>query len=224
MSRINVSEVHRVYQILEDADNLRFMTMLDATSQKNATTAAQNQTVASDANVYENNNESQEKTEQNHVLIKTETRTGYVNIDGTERETVDNESVLKEVQERVVENSSDEGLIEPENIIQEGESKVEVDDIIVAQLPEDDITLPSTSRTKDAFKLLPKVIQDFLNNDWKTKPKCEPQRLLERIRKENRYPDHPDAEKYELLLTPVPSFLQRISLAGEFLSKKHLEL
>lgn len=223
--------MHRVYQILEEEDNLRFMTMLEATLQKNDTKDTDNKTQNNKPpnviNVTEDEkNKVLEKTEQNQVLIKTETRTGYVNIDGTERDTVTNESVLTE--EEVVYsfyNSTDEGLTEPKNIAQESEpTKVEVDDIIVAQPPDNDLQLPSTSRTKNAFKLLPKVIQDFLNNDWKTKPKCEPQRMLERIRKEKRYPDHPDEGRYELILTPAPSFLQRISLAGEFLNKKNLEL
>lgn len=205
--------------------------MLEATLQKNDTKDTDNKTQNNKPpnviNVTEDEkNKVLEKTEQNQVLIKTETRTGYVNIDGTERDTVTNESVLTE--EEVVYsfyNSTDEGLTEPKNIAQESEpTKVEVDDIIVAQPPDNDLQLPSTSRTKNAFKLLPKVIQDFLNNDWKTKPKCEPQRMLERIRKEKRYPDHPDEGRYELILTPAPSFLQRISLAGEFLNKKNLEL
>lgn len=222
--------MHRVYQILEEEDNLRFMTMLEATLQKNYTKDTDNKTQNNKPpnviNVTEDEkNKVLEKTEQNQVLIKTETRTGYVNIDGTERDTVTNESVLTEEVVYSFYNSTDEGLTEPKNIAQESEpTKVEVDDIIVAQPPDNDLQLPSTSRTKNAFKLLPKVIQDFLNNDWKTKPKCEPQRMLERIRKEKRYPDHPDEGRYELILTPAPSFLQRISLAGEFLNKKNLEL
>ncbi|KOB68599.1 alpha-1,2-Mannosidase [Operophtera brumata] len=222
---INVSEVHRVYQILEEEDNLKFMTMLEATLQKNDTneTANKTQNQTPPNATADEDNKVLKNTEKNQVLIKTETRTGYVNIDGTERETVNNESEEKVVYSFY--NGTDEGLTEPKiNVLESEPTKVEVDDIIVAQPPDNYIHTPSTSRTTNAFKLLPKVIQDFLNNDWKTKPKCEPQRVLERIRKEKRYPDHPDESRYELLLTAAPSFLQRISLAGEFLNKKNLEL
>lgn len=167
------------------------------------------------------------KLDQNQVLIKTETRTGYVNIDGSEREKVNNESILKEItKEQIPYNGTGKAELVENIAPKETQSTdVEVDDIITPQASEDiDLQLPSTSKTRDTFKMLPKVIQDFLNSDWKSKPKCEPQRLLEKIRKEKKYPDHPDVEKYELLLTPAPSFMQRISLAGEFLNKKQLEL
>lgn len=210
--RINVSEVHRMYQILEEEENIRFMTKLDATLQKSDTNATNN-TAQYQISV------PNAKTE-NQVLIKTETRTSYVNIDGMERDTV-NEP--KEDVNYNFDNSTDEASEAPENAWQESEpTDVDIDDIISLEPPEGDKKSLSTS--KSAFKLLPKVLQDFLNNDWKSKSKCEPQRMIERIREEKRYPEHPDAGKYELLKTSAPSFLQRISLAGEFLNKKHLEL
>ncbi|XP_049888120.1 ER degradation-enhancing alpha-mannosidase-like protein 2 isoform X2 [Pectinophora gossypiella] len=205
---INVSEVHRIYQMLEEEDNIKFMTMIDATTQKNNTNNTSNdtnQTQNTTESVVNKTNDEVETTEQkldqNQVLIKTEITTGYVNIDGTERE-----KKKEENKEKV------------------RDAKVEVDDIIVPHKKEEPFQPPSTTRQKEVFKLLPKVIQDFLNNDWKTKPKCEPQYMLERIRREKLYPDHPDVDRYELLLTPAPSFLQRISLAGEFLNKKQLEM
>lgn len=230
--RINISEVHAVYQMLEEEDNIRFMTMIDASTQKNETNDIYNYTENKpDNSIVSPTDPEERKVNQNQVLIKTETRTGYVNIDGSEREKVNNESILKEiVKERItaINGTGKAELIEKVDstpVEETQSSNVEVDDIIVPEAPVDeDIQLPSTSKSKDTFKLLPKVIQDFLNTDWKSRAKCEPQRLLERIRKEKIYPDHPDVGKYELLLTPAPSFLQRISLAGEFLNKKQLEL
>lgn len=163
------------------------------------------------------------------VPIKTETRTGYVNLDGSEREKVKNESlgdILKDSMSSYY-NGTNVDENEKETVTEAPEvktdEKVEVDDIIVAQEP-DQLRPPSATKAKEAVKMLPKVIQDFLNSDWKTKPKCEPQHMIERIRKEKRYPEHPDVRKFNLLLTPAPSFMQRISLAGEFLNKKQLEL
>lgn len=221
------------------------MTLIEASENKNNTSKPESKNKTEEV-VEETSNVTTEgilvdsKTDQNQVLIKTETRTGYVNIDGTEREKSKNESSLTDiVKERIskyynssnleakVEDSEitvDESPSEKEKLM---EKNVEVDDIIVAQKPQepenDRLQPPSVTRAKEAYKLLPKVIQEFLNNDWKTKPKCEPQRMLERIRKENRYPDHIDVDAYELLLTPAPSFLQRISIAGEFLTKKQLQ-
>lgn len=203
------------------------MTMIDASTNNNDTNPTddntENQPEPNDsATVSEHR-----KLDQNQVLIKTETRTGYVNIDGSEREKVNNESILKEItKEQIPYNGTGKAELVENIAPKETQSTdVEVDDIITPQASEDiDLQLPSTSKTRDTFKMLPKVIQDFLNSDWKSKPKCEPQRLLEKIRKEKKYPDHPDVEKYELLLTPAPSFMQRISLAGEFLNKKQLEL
>lgn len=180
----------------------------------------ENQTITEEASV------SNKTEDKDQVLIKTETKTGYVNIDGTEREKVSNESNLKERMIIYYNASSKEINTEKKIVkVENKPQKVEVDDIIVPQTPEEvEINLPSTSKGKEAFKLLPKVIQDFLNSDWKTRPKCEPQRMLERIRKEKLYPEHPHTNKYELLLTPAQSFLQRISLAGEFLNRNHMEL
>lgn len=225
--------------------------MIDASSNKNVT----NETT--DANQDEGEtetafnvtdeksevNSSENKIDQNQVLIKTETRTGYVNIDGTEREKVKNESTLRDIlKERIssyynntnpisMANNSKQTnpVVPPEDqptIEPEPQTKVEVDDIIIPQRPQEMEKLqpPSSTRAKEAFKMLPKVLQDFLNSDWSSKHKCEPQHMLERIRKEKRYPEHPDVDRYELLLTPAPSFLQRISLAGEFLTKKQLEM
>lgn len=225
--------------MLEDEDNIKLMTTLEGSENKEP----KNETVASEPKQEEASVPEEikgegtvEKVDQNQVLIKTETRTGYVNIDGTEREKTKNESTLRDlVKERI--NSYYNGTI-PEadvetvpsssenNTPANYEGKFEVDDIIVPQSqPEQEpLQTPSETKAKETFKILPKVIQDFLSSDWKSKTKCEPQHMLERIRKENRYPPHPDYNKYELLLTPAPSFLQRISLAGEFLNKKHLEL
>ncbi|XP_075972236.1 ER degradation-enhancing alpha-mannosidase-like protein 2 [Anticarsia gemmatalis] len=228
---MNISEVHRIYQILEEEDNIKIMSMIEA-SKENATNITtdtpQNQ---EPTNTSTNETaETTEKVDQNQVLIKTETRTGYVNIDGTEREKTKNESSLRDiVKERISSyyNSTAEQKEEDEEsaTIADFENRFDVDDIIVPQnAPEvQPLQTPSGNKAKEAFKILPKVIQDFLNNDWKAKAKCEPQHMLERIRKEKRYPNHPDVCKYELLLTPAPSFLQRISLAGEFLNKKQLE-
>ncbi|KAM3967994.1 ER degradation-enhancing alpha-mannosidase-like protein 2 [Aphomia sociella] len=244
---INISEIHRIYQILEEEDNIQFLTMIEGNSKnstndiniKNETTP--NEVTDTNENTSNPNPQNSEhKIDQNQVLIKTETRTGYVNIDGTERDKIKNESDLKDiVKERIIsyynntsnlnseikelEPSTNDETTEDEL---DTEAKVEVDDIIIPEKPQEAENLqpPSTTKAKEAYKLLPKVLQEFLNSDWKTKPKCEPQSLLERIRKEKRYPDHPDVNEYKYLLTPAPSFLQRISLAGEFLSKKQLEI
>ncbi|KAJ2950466.1 hypothetical protein O0L34_g8710 [Tuta absoluta] len=253
---INISEVYRIYQILEEEDNIKFMSMIDATMNKNATSDMKKnatddktdeqveQNVEPDDNSTENftadsteNNSDRKEEETDKVLIQTKLSTGYVNIDGTEREKSKNDSTLTDLlKERISSfyNSSNikekkesmEDKVTEESNSKVKEAKVEVDDIIYPQKPEDvePFQPPSATKTKDAFKMLPKVLQDFLNSDWKTKPKCEPQHMLERIRRENRYPEHPDTHRYELLLTPAPSFLQRISIAGEFLNKKHLEL
>lgn len=245
---INISEIHRIYKILEEEDNIHFLTMIEATAKKNVTKDIEsknettlNEVTSKNYNITKDNSESKEnKIDQNEVLIKTETRTGYVNIDGTERENSKNESSLRDiVKERIISyynntnniNSEDEEIHSSIDNKTSGdeldtEAKVEVDDIIIPQKPQDAESLqpPSVTKAKEAYKLLPKVIQDFLNSDWKRKPKCEPQRMLERIRKEKRYPDHPDVNEYKYLLTPAPSFLQRISIAGEFLSKKQLEM
>lgn len=180
------------------------------------------------------------KIDQNQVLIKTETKAGYVNLQGKERDQVEYDNALNnmlkeqikfyynatEVKMQLAEEIK-AGHSKKEEPSRASEAKVDVDDIIVPQKPQEMEKLepPSTRKAKATFNLLlPKVIQDFLNNDWKLKPKCEPQHLLERMRKEKKYPDHPDTDKYELLLTPSQSFLQRISLAGEFLSKNQLEM
>lgn len=210
--------------------------MIEASKEKviNDTTEIIDQNDA--VNISEPNfkSENTEKIDQNQVLIKTETRTGYVNIDGTEREKTKNESLVDIVKERINSYYNNTKLEQKEDATSslesnvsttEYENKFEVDDIIVPQSSQDEpLQTPSGNRAKEVFKMLPKVIQDFLNSDWKSREKCEPQHLLERIRKEKRYPDHSDTKRYELLLTPAPSFLQRISLAGEFLNKKQLEM
>ncbi|CAG9792130.1 unnamed protein product [Diatraea saccharalis] len=231
---INISEVHRIYQILEEEDNIQIMTMIDSTMNKNNT----NETLGQIEEKIEEINDAtvenvvdENKIDQNQVLIKTETRTGYVNIDGTEREKIkNNDSTLRDIVKERITNYYNKSEINTDEKKEESDNKtepnttVEVDDIIIAEKPQDTLQPPSVTKAKEAYKLLPKVIQEFLNNDWKAKSKCEPQHMLERIRKENRYPGHPDSNKYELLLTPAPSFLQRISLAGEFLSKKQLQV
>ncbi|CAB3228590.1 unnamed protein product [Arctia plantaginis] len=235
---INISEVHRIYQILEEEDNIKFMTMIEASKEKviNDTTAIIEPKEAVNISEPDFKNEISEKLDQNQVLIKTETRTGYVNIDGTEREKTKNESLVDIVKERInsyynntnsLEQKEDSTTSLEENTSStEYENKFDVDDIIVPQHSQDiePLQTPSGNRAREVFKMLPKVIQDFLNSDWKAREKCEPQHLLDRIRKEKRYPDHSDTKRYELLLTPAPSFLQRISLAGEFLNKKQLEM
>ncbi|CAG5039693.1 unnamed protein product [Parnassius apollo] len=236
---INISEVHRIYQILEEEDNIQFMTMIDVSvnnastkesvSEVERNTAVEN--ISSEISYADKNKLKQDE------LIKTETRTGYVNIDGTEREKSKNETTLSDiVKERInsyynntnVVSEQDEESKDVEKVFpaKESEKNIEIDDITVVQRPQESehLQLPSTTKAKEALIMLPKVIQDFLNNDWKLKPKCEPQYMLERIRKEQKYPDHPDVNKYQLLLTPAQSFLQRISLAGEFLNKKQLDL
>ncbi|CAK1551956.1 unnamed protein product [Leptosia nina] len=221
---MNISEVHRVYQMLEEEDNIHFMTMIDSTVKNNKTETDNN------SNMSAPQEEMQKDEDKDQVFIKTETRTGYVNIDGTEREKTKNETTLSELlKERISNFYNKSDIIDKESLDSPSDNntdkKVEVDDIIIAQPPQEEkLELPSTARAKETMRLLPKVIQDFLNNDWKKKPKCEPQHMLERIRREKRYPDHLDVDKYELLLTPAPSFLQRISLAGEFLNKKQLEV
>lgn len=244
--RINISEIHRMYQILEEEDNIKIMTMIDASSNRSvvkdveSSTNSSNKTEASSTSSH-SKQEAEVKVDQNQVLIKTETKAGYVNLQGKERDVVEYDKALKNLLKEQIkfyynateakmqlakerENAGDSEKDEPSR---ESHAKVEVDDIIVPLKPQqmEKLEPPSTRKAKATFNLLlPKVIQDFLNNDWKLKPKCEPQRLLERIREEKRYPDHPDTDKYELLLTPSQSFLQRISLAGEFLSKKQLEM
>nr|XP_021183929.2 ER degradation-enhancing alpha-mannosidase-like protein 2 [Helicoverpa armigera] len=231
---INISEVHRMYQILEEEDNIKFMTTIEGSTKNNVA----NKTVETPKSEAEPNASDDAKTgtvekiDQNQVLIKTETRTGYVNIDGTEREKTKNESSLSDIVKERINNyynnsgtnqeSSDDVAFSTDN--NTPTTQFDVDDIIVPQNPPEQLQTPSETKAKETFKILPKVIQDFLNSDWKSKTKCEPQHMLERIRKEKRYPTHPDVGKYELLLTPAPSFLQRISLAGEFLNKKQLEM
>ncbi|KAL4714476.1 hypothetical protein ACJJTC_017771 [Scirpophaga incertulas] len=237
---INISEIHRVYQMLDEEDNISFMKMIDSSTNNNLTNTTESKSVGQQGNYNMNNstdqNETSNKIDSNQVLIKTETRTGYVNIDGTEREKVkSNDSILNDIlKERITNfynntdtNLNNQGSASNENNSPDPQvhSNVEVDDIIVAQNVET-VSLPSEAKAKEfqnALKMLPKVIQDFLNNDWKAKSKCEPQRMLERIRLEKKYSNHRDLKKYSLLLTPAPSFLQRISLAGEFLSRKPLE-
>ncbi|KAH9641894.1 hypothetical protein HF086_011644 [Spodoptera exigua] len=230
---INISEVHRIYQMLEEEDNIKFMTTIEGSAK-----AAPNETVEDAQNETTLNTSEDiksgtvEKLDQNQVLIKTETRTGYVNIDGTEREKTKNESSLRDiVKDRInsyYNNTSSKPESEEELPFSSDNNtpttQFDVDDIIVPQNPPEPLQTPSEAKAKETFKILPKVLQDFLSSDWKSKSKCEPQHMLERIRKEKRYPNHPDVDKYELLLTPAPSFLQRISLAGEFLNKKQLEM
>lgn len=238
-SRINISEVHRIYQILEEEDNIHFMTLIEAATPKNETkiSKTENKTEESVEESSEVTTEdvAESKIDQNQVLIKTETRTGYVNIDGTERDKGKNETSLSDiVKERItsyydstnLSANTEEGKTGDETDTKTNDNaNVEVDDIIVAESHQESEPLqpPSATRAKEAYKLLPKVIQDFLSSDWKSKPKCEPQGMLERIRKENKYPDHIDVDAFEYLMTPAPSFLQRICLAGEFLNKKHME-
>ncbi|XP_028034306.1 ER degradation-enhancing alpha-mannosidase-like protein 2 isoform X1 [Bombyx mandarina] len=233
---INISEVYSIYQILEEEDNIKFMTMIEANTNETKITQSNNN---NNESVIENktidHTEPKERSdenepEQNQVLIKTESRTGYVNLDGTERENANESNLSDLVKETINKYYNDTINVETQEIVKlsvdeptAGSSQtVEVDDIIVPEKSE--VQLPSVTKTKEVMNMLPKVIQDFLNSDWKSKPKCEPQKMLERIRREQKYPDHPDVYKYELLLTPAPSFLQRISLAGEFLNKKQLEL
>lgn len=237
--RINISEVHRIYQILEEEDSIKFMSLIDDTSKRNKSketpeTPEIETQINSSGYVVGEVTEIVQTFEQKQEIIKTETKTGYVNIDGTEREIVKNESNLRESAKEQETDSYEDTIntdVNTDTIPEKdgpmtSEANVEVDDIIVPTDAEDleKLQPPSVTKAKEAFKMLPKVIQDFLNSDWRSKSKCEPQRLLEKIRREKQYPDHPDVDKYELLLTPAPSFLQRISLAGEFFSKKHLEL
>ncbi|XP_026326709.1 ER degradation-enhancing alpha-mannosidase-like protein 2 [Hyposmocoma kahamanoa] len=242
---INISEIHRMYQILEEEDNVKIMTMIGASSNTSVVkdtepnTNSSKETKATNASRH-SKQEAEIKFDQNQVLIKTETKAGYVNLQGKERDQVEYDNALKDMLKEQIKfyyNATEAKMQFAEEMENAGRSekeepsrsqaKVEVDDIIVPQKPQEMEKLepPSTRKAKATLNLLlPKVIQDFLNNDWKLKPKCEPQHLLERIRKEKKYPDHPDTHKYELLLTPSQSFLQRISLAGEFLSKNQLEM
>lgn len=236
-----------MYQILEEEDNVKIMTMIDASSNRSVdndiepNTDSSNETKATNISSSSEEEEAENKIEQNQVLIKTETKAGYVNLKGKEIDEIEYDVALKkmlkdqikfyynatEAKMQLAKEMENVGQPEKEESSRESQAKVEVDDIIVPQKPQEmeKLELPSTRKAKATFNLLlPKVIQDFLNNDWKLKPKCEPQHLLERIRKEKKYPDHPDVDRYELLLTPSQSFLQRISLAGEFLSKKQLEM
>lgn len=221
------------------------MTIIESTAKKNTSTETNisepiQSTKAEEEVIVTNETDtdtSETKQDRNQVLIKTETRTGYVNIDGTEREKIKNETTLRAVvKDRIISYFNNSNNLNTEatedqppadDEVTKGEyAKVEVDDIVIPEKPKETEALqpPSVTKAKETYKLLPKVLQDFLNNEWKTKPKCEPQRMLERIRNEKLYPDHADTDKYRLLLTPAPSFLQRISLAGEFLSKKQLEM
>ncbi|CAG9563267.1 unnamed protein product [Danaus chrysippus] len=219
---INISEMHRIYQLLEEEDNIKFMSMIDATTVSNRTIPVTKQDTETEITSNTENT--------SNVSIKTETRTGYVNLDGSEREKSKNESLGNILKEHITNFYNNSKINESEKTTTEylkpNNENVDVDDIITPRTQQEvsKIQPPSETRAKEALKLLPNVIQDFLNSDWKSKSKCEPQHMLERIRKEKLYPDHPDVGKYELLLTPAQSFLQRISLAGEFLNKKQLEL
>ncbi|XP_039746074.1 ER degradation-enhancing alpha-mannosidase-like protein 2 [Pararge aegeria] len=231
---INVSEVHRIYKMLDDEDNIHFMSMIDGIEPVKNTTSYYKEAVYYDdpmnsAKIIDlskrDNNNAQE------VPIKTETRTGYVNLDGTERENLKNESLGDKLKESISSqyNNSNENESENETVTEESEitvnEEVEVDDIIISQKYETEkLEPPSSTKAKDAVKMLPQVIQDFLNSDWKKKPKCEPQHMIERIRKEKRYPKHPHTRKYNFLLTPAPTFMQRLAIAGEILNKKQLDL
>lgn len=226
------------------------MTMIDASSNRSEVnktapnTNSSQETKSTETSTNTSSHSEQEvetKIDQNQVLIKTETTAGYVNLDGKERDQIEYDNALKkmlkqqikfyydasEVKMELAEEMENADHSEKEAPSRESPTKVEVDDIIVPQKPQEMEKLepPSSKKAKATFNLLlPKVIQDFLNNDWKSKPKCEPQHMLERMRKEKKYPNHPDIDKYQLLLTPAQSFLQRISLAGEFLRKKQLEM
>lgn len=209
------------------------MTMIDASMNRNVTntteTTTQSESVANDTVDATNTTMADKKVEQNQELIKTETRTGYVNIDGTEREKNKNESlgdILKEHINNYYNNTKiNESEVKPVSEPDvKADSKVEVDDIIVPKIETAKLQPPSSTRAKEVLKILPKVIQDYINNDYKPKSTCDPQRMLERIRNERRYPEHPDINKYSLLLTAAPSFMQRVCIAGEFLNRKHIEL
>lgn len=229
-----------MYQILEEEDNVQFMTMIDASLNKTAlddnNETTLNESIQSATNNSDVITEDEKRKLEEDELIKTETRTGYVNIDGSEREKSKNETILSDIVKERINTYYEKVNVKGEQEIEKDtkrkdnendtEDKITIDDIIVAQTPKtaENLQVPSATKAKEAIKILPKVIQDFLNSDWKSKPKCEPQYMLERIRNEKKYPDHPDVHKYQLLLTPAPSFLQRISLAGEFLNKKQLEM
>nr|XP_026491184.1 ER degradation-enhancing alpha-mannosidase-like protein 2 [Vanessa tameamea] len=236
---INISEVHRISQILDEEDNIQFMTMIDASMNRNTTNTTEKETDSETTTSFKVNttttttNEIRDfpKAEQSQVSIKTETRTGYVNIDGTEREKTKNESLGDILKDHITNyynnttiNDSNKETITEEPSTQTV-SKVAVDDIIIPQKTESDtLQLPSTTKAKEVIKILPKVLQDYINNDYRAKSTCEPQRMLERIRNEKRYPEHPDINKYRILLTAAPSFMQRVCIAGEFLNRKHVEL
>lgn len=215
--------------------------MIDASMNRNVTntteTTTQSESVANDTvetintttAETTNTTTAEKKGEQNQELIKTETRTGYVNIDGTEREKNKNESLGDILKEHInnyynstkINESEVKPIPEPDV---KADSKVEVDDIIVPKIETVKLQPPSSTRAKEVLKLLPKVIQDYINNDYKPKSTCDPQRMLERIRNEKRYPEHPDINNYSLLLTSAPTFMQRVCIAGEFLNRKHIEL
>ncbi|CAH2092190.1 unnamed protein product [Euphydryas editha] len=232
---INISEVHRISQILDEEDNIKFMTMIDASMNRNVTnttaTATNSETLTNDTvKTTTNATTADKKVEQNQELIKTQTRTGYVNIDGTEREK-NNETLGDILKEHInnyynntkINESDTKPVLEPD-VKTDSKVEVEVDDIIVPKMETETLQPPSSTRAKEVIKILPKVLQDYINNDYKPKSTCEPQRMLERIRNEKRYPDHPDINKYGILLTSAPSFMQRMCIAGEFLNRKHMEL
>lgn len=235
-----------MYQILEEEDNVKIMTMIDASSNRSVANDTEPNTDSSHetTTTYTSNHSEQEPEyvlEQPRVFITAETKAAYMKLLDKEKGEIEYDNALKnmlkeqikfyynatEAKMELAKEMENVGHSEKGEYSRPSQPKVQVDDIIVPQKPQEMEKLepPSTRKAKATFNLLlPKVIQDFLNTDWKLKPKCEPQRLLERIRKEKKYPDHPDTDRYELLLTPSQSFLQRISLAGEFLSKKQLEM
>lgn len=230
---INMSEVHEIYQLLEEEDNIKLMTMEKESN--NIKEAIEEDITDSPMNVNKiiiNATNEVKETKHSEELIKTESKTGYVNIDGTEREDSDNESTDSTKQKDAYSDyvAALKNSIQLLEILKDKNKSDSIDDIIVAKEDAtestegnaDQVQPPSDSSSKKYLKMLPDVIQDFLNKDWRSKPKCEPQYLLERLRKEKRNPEHPHVHRYELLLTPAPHFLQRISLAGEFSTKKSL--
>lgn len=229
-----------MYELLHEEDNIKFMIMIEDVKNKTDTkknvksTKKATKIVNKDKVTVKYPNSKKHDQVENETIIKTETRTGYVNIDGTERDK-SNQSLNDILKEHLNNYTSYvdaiKNTMETLNVEQEEKSTkkpktehVEVDDIIIAQKrePSEQLQPPSSAKAKQVFNMLPKVLKEFLSSDWNSKPKCEPQYILERIRRENRYPNHADVNRYELLLTPAPSFLQRISLAGEFLYKKQL--
>lgn len=230
---INMSEVHEIYQLLEEEDNIKLMTMEKESN--NIKEAIEEDITDSPMNVNKiiiNATNEVKETKHSEELIKTESKTGYVNIDGTEREDNDNESTDSTKEKDAYSDyvAALKNSIQLLEILKDKNKSDSIDDIIVAKEDAtestegnaDQVQPPSDSSSKKYLKMLPDVIQDFLNKDWRSKPKCEPQYLLERLRKEKRNPEHPHVHRYELLLTPAPHFLQRISLAGEFSTKKSL--